>query len=163
MNSILIRPVVREDIKYVADIENLCFPKAEGASLKSFYERFDAFPESFFVAEIDNKIVGYINGCITDKPSLPDELYHDASLHNPSGDYQTVFGLAVVPDYQHEGIAGKLMNYLINISRDRGKKGIILTCKEHLIHFYEGFGYVHKGIADSTHGNAVWNNMLLEF
>ena len=94
---------------------------------------------------------------------MPDELYHDANLHNPNGAYQTVFGIAVHPDYQHQGIAVKLMNYLIKISCERGKKGIILTCKEHLIHFYEGFGYINKGISDSTHGNAVWNSMLLEF
>lgn len=162
MSNILIRQAAKEDIKYISNIEKLCFLEAEAASLKDFYDRFDTFSECFFVAEIDNKVVGYINGCITDSPKLPDELYHNSALHNFYGAYQTVFGLAVSAEYQHQGIAAKLMNHLINISRERGKKGIILTCKEHLISFYEEFGYVHKGIADSTHGNAVWNNMFLE-
>lgn len=162
MDNFLIRTAVKEDIKEISNIEALCFPKAEAASFIDFSERFNTFPESFFVAEVGNDIVGFINGCVTDEPSLPDELYHNADLHKINGAYQTVFGLAVHPDFQHQGIAGKLMEHLINTSRERGKNGIILTCKEKLINFYESFGYVNKGVSDSTHGNAVWNNMFLK-
>ena len=41
-------------------------------------------------------------------------------------------------------------------------KGIVLTCKEHLIPFYSEFGFVDEGISLSTHGNVVWHQMRYE-
>lgn len=163
MKKIFIRNATIDDLDIIYNIEAECFPKAEAATYDSFKERLTTFPESFFVAELDKNIIGFINGCSTDKPELPDELYHDSSMHKPDGDYQTVFGLDVLPNYQHNGYASDLMKYLIKISEKRNKKGIVLTCKDHLIGFYESFGYKHLGVSNSTHGNAKWNDMLLEF
>ena len=41
-------------------------------------------------------------------------------------------------------------------------KGIVLTCKEHLIPFYSEFGFVDEGISSSTHGNVLWHQMRYE-
>lgn len=159
-----IRPVTMNDLQAVTLVEATCFPSAEAADLESFRTRIATFPESFFVAETtDGEIIGFINGCVTDRPILEDELYHDTSLHKPEGDYQTIFGLDVMPAYQRQGIAADLMNYMIEKTKERKKKGLILTCKDHLIHYYEKFGYQHQGISDSTHGGATWNDMLLIF
>ena len=81
--------------------------------------------------------MGFVNGGVTDEPHLPDEMYHDISLHNPDGAYQTVFGLNVLPQYRRQGIAEMLMKALIQSARQEGKKGMILTCKDHMIHYYE--------------------------
>lgn len=35
----------------------------------------------------DGKVIGFVNGCTTDKPELPDELYHNCSLHKADTDY----------------------------------------------------------------------------
>ena len=86
-------------------------------------------------------------------------MYHDVSLHIPEGDYQTVFGLNVLPDYRHRGIAGKLVDYFVELARKRGKKGVVLTCKAHLIGFYENHGFQCFGEADSSHGGAKWYDM----
>lgn len=159
-----IRPVTSNDLDAVARVEATCFPPAEGADLETFRTRIATFPDSFFVAETkDKEIIGFINGCVTDRPILGDELYHDASLHKQDGDYQTIFGLDVLPAYQRQGVAFDLMNHMIQKTKERGKKGLILTCKDHLIHYYEKFGYQHQGVSDSTHGGATWNDMLLEF
>lgn len=163
MKKIFIRNATIDDLDIIYNIEAECFPKEEAATYNAFKERLYTFPESFFVAELDKNIIGFINGCSTDKPELPDELYHDSSMHKPDGDYQTVFGLDILPNYQHNGYASDLMKHLIKISKKRNKKGIILTCKDHLIEFYESFGYKHLGVSNSTHGNAKWNDMLLEF
>ena len=55
------------------------------------------------------------------------------------------------------------MNTLIERARKQGRKGLILTCKEHLIKYYESFGYVNMGVSASVHGGAVWYDMILEF
>ena len=90
-------------------------------------------------------------------------MYHDITLHKPNGDYQTVFGLNVLPDYQRHGIAAKLVQGYIDLAKEHHRKGIILTCKDHMIHYYERFGFVNHGIADSTHGGKTWNDMRLIF
>lgn len=161
--EIVIRRAIADDINAIAEIEDKCFPAAEAASIKSFVERFIVFPECFFVAEIDGKVVGHINGCVTDAPILPDALYHNATLHQPSGAWQTVFGIAVRPEYQHQGIGGKLMKHLIADAKRRNKKGIVLTCKDEKIGFYESFGFQCRGVSESSHGNARWNDMVLTF
>ncbi|MGL6107765.1 GNAT family N-acetyltransferase [Romboutsia sp.] len=158
-----IREAKNTEIEEVIRIERECFPIEEAAKEEDIRKRFQAFKENFIVAVIDNKVVGFINGCTTDIPKLPDDLYHDISLHKPDGLYQTVFGLDVLPDYRRKGVAGQLLNYLIKISKERGKSGIVLTCKNHLIKYYEKFGFIHQGISDSSHGGAKWNDMLLLF
>ncbi len=152
-----------KDLNKIAEIEKKCFSKEEGASLCSFKERFARFSECFFVVEVDEKIVGHINGCIYDTPELPDELYSDPSLHSPDGKYQTVFGLAVDPDFQGNGYASLLIKHFIEMSKMRQHKGIVLTCKDHLINFYQNFGFKHLGKSDSNHGGVNWNDMLLTF
>ena len=151
-----------DDVKMIADIEAACFPQAEAASYTQLQERFEAFPENFLVLEDKDQVIGFINGNTSSIKGLPDAFYEDVHLHDPNGDYMTVFGLDVAPNYQHQGLAHQLMNGYINLAKQRHKKGIFLTCKDHLIGFYEGFGYQHLGVSSSTHGDAKWNDMYLE-
>lgn len=161
--DIKIRRVCIEDLDAVAEVEARCFPKAEAAMKASFEQRIKTFPESFFVAEIEEKIIGFINGCIINETAIYDELFNDATLHIPDGDYQTIFGLDVIPEYRNQGIAAQLMNHMIEVSRLERRKGVILTCKEKLIHYYTKFGYVNKGISKSVHGGSKWYDMILVF
>lgn len=160
--NIKIRKVTIEDLDEVSEVEKKCFPEAEAATKSSFENRINTFPESFFVAEIDGKIIGFINGCITNEMTIYDELFSDASLHIPNGDYQAIFGLDVISEYRNQGIAAQLMNHMIEVSRIAGRKGVILTCKEKLIHYYENFGFKNKGISKSKHGGVLWYDMFLE-
>ncbi|MDS0525274.1 GNAT family N-acetyltransferase [Clostridium sp. SHJSY1] len=161
--NITIRQIKIEDLDRVTEIERICFPEAEAATRESFKKRINTFQESFFVAEKDNEIIGFINGCVTNETTILDELYEDSSLHVQAGNYQTIFGLDVLPEYRNQGIAAKLMNHIINISKISKRKGIILTCKKKLIHYYEKFGYVNKGLSKSVHGGVNWYDMVLSF
>ncbi len=158
-----IRLANENDIEAMIQIEQIGFPPAEAAKEEDIRERFRVFPENFIVAEKDGKVIGFVNGCTTNQPELPDELYHDVSLHKPDGTYQTVFGLNVLPEYRREGIAALLVNELIRLSKERGRKGIVLTCKDHLVHYYERLGFEHQGVSASVHGGSKWNDMLLIF
>ena len=159
-----IRNVKAEDLDQVTEVEALCFPAAEAATEESVRKRIETFPESFFVAENESgKIIGFINGCVTDERTIRDEMFEDSGLHRADGMYQSIFGLDVIPEYRRQGVAADLMNHLIQTAKARGKKGMILTCKDRLIHYYEKFGYRSLGISGSVHGGAVWYDMLLEF
>lgn len=159
-----IRNVKIEDLDQVTEVEALCFPTAEAAVEASFRQRIETFPDSFFVAEDENgRIIGFINGCVTDERTIRDEMFEDSGLHHTEGLYQSVFGLDVIPEFRRQGVAADLMNRLMQEAKARGKKGMILTCKDRLIHYYEKFGYRNLGLSASVHGGAVWYDMLLEF
>lgn len=158
-----IRQVRTEDLEGTVHVEAVCFPAAEAATRESLKERIEAFPECFFVAEKDGKIIGFINGAVTDERTIRDEMFEDAGLHKPDGAYQSIFGLDVMPEYRKQGLGAALMMHLIEDARKKGRKGLILTCKDKLIHYYQTFGYVSEGVSASVHGGAVWYDMVLEF
>ncbi len=161
--DIRIRQAVPDDLDAVTRVEALCFPKAEAATWDSFYRRLKTFPESFFIAEDKGQVAGFINGCVTDERTISDEMFEQVECHKPDGAYQSIFGLDVSPEYRHRGLATILMKHMIEAARIRGRKGLILTCKEPLIGFYETFGYRSLGISASVHGGALWYDMILEF
>ncbi len=158
-----IRYATIQDLNEIASIEAKCYPEAEGATLESFQKRLESFPNHFWLLEIENQIVSYVNGMVTDISWLQDIMYEDASMHNEEGAWQMVFGVATLPEYQHLGYASKLMSAAIDDCKKQGKKGMILTCKDELLSFYEQFGFVNEGISISRHGGVSWNDMRLVF
>ena len=63
----------------------------------------------------------------------------------------------------NQGIAAQLLQRMIDEARARECLGVVLTCKDHLKHYYEKFGFICRGVSNSTHGGAKWNDMLLNF
>lgn len=159
--AIVIRHTTPADLPALGRIEAVCFPAAEAASAETLRERFDVFPEYFFTAEDGERPVGFINGMITDRAAISDEMFSTPSSHNPDGARLAVLGLNVLPAYRRQGIARRLMETLLGQARANGKSGAVLTCKEHLIRYYETFGYRCLGVSASVHGGAVWYDMLL--
>lgn len=156
---ITIRRVRPDDLDAVSSIEAQCFPAAEAAERTTLQERIKAFPESFLVAEDNDRMIGFINGCATDSAIIFDDMFHSTDHHIPSGNTLAVFGLNVIPEYRRQGIAGKLIQEFIETARSAGKKQVILTCKDYLVHYYESFGFVNTGLSASTHGGAQWFDM----
>lgn len=161
MLKVTIRKVRPEDLDRVAEIETVCFPKAEAASREAFEKRIAAFPEYFLIAETGGTIIGFINGCVTNSPVIYDEMFHDTRHHIPTGSNVSVFGLDVLPSYRKQGVAAQLMQSFIQLAKHTGRKSVILTCKENLVHYYESFGYVSLGLSTSTHGGSRWYDMTL--
>ena len=160
---VTIDTVEEADIAGLAQLEACCFPKEEAADEAALRRRAKAFPESFLVMKKDGVIIGMINGCVSNQQVICDAMYEDESLHDPCGAYQTVFGLDVHPAHQHQGYAGELMQALIETAKKERRTGMVLTCKKHLIGFYEQFGYRNMGVSASVHGGAEWYDMLLCF
>ena len=86
---------------------------------------------------------------------LTDEMYSDASMHDENGDWQMIFGLNTLPEYQRKGYATKIMNAMIDLARQEKRKGLVLTCKDRLVPYYSKFGFKNEGVSSSVHG-AVW-------
>ena len=99
----------------------------------------------------------------TDCDKLTDEMFADASLHNEYGAWQMIFGVNTVPEYRRRGCAAALLKCAIATAAAQNRRGLVLTCKDELVHYYAKFGFVDEGISDSKHGGAVWHDMRLTF
>lgn len=161
MNELTIRNATLADLDAVTAIEAECFPAAEAATRESMQDRLGAYSKGFFIAEIEGKAIGFINGACNDSPVIEDHFYESMKWHDDQGKHLMVYGLDVLPDYRGRGYARKLMECFINFAREQGKAAVLLTCKAHLVSFYESFGYVNEGVSDSTHGGAQWHDMHL--
>jgi predicted N-acetyltransferase YhbS len=98
---------------------------------------------------------------VTDKDDISDEELKQLIGHDPAGKNMVVFALAVLPEYQKQGIASQLMSTFVDEARALGKENVLLMCKQHLIHYYERMGFAHIGVSRSTHGGAEWHEMQL--
>lgn len=74
-----------------------------------------------------------------------------------------IFGVNTIPSMRKKGYAGRLIEAAIEDARAEGRKGLVLTCKDRLVHYYASFGFEDEGMSDSTHGNAAWHQMRLTF
>lgn len=159
---IAIRHALPEDLAAVTRIERLCFPPEQAAGHAALARRLNVFPGHFLLAEVDGVLAGFVNGAVIDRRYLSDEMYKDVSCHREDGAYQSVFGLDVLPEYRGRGLARRLMARLVEQARTEGRKGVTLTCLAEKIAFYSAMGFACEGCSASTHGNAVWYNMLLD-
>lgn len=152
-----------QDVDAIARLEAVCFPAAEAATRESIEARVKAYPSHFFLLWDDDRLVSFVNGLVTDQPDLTDEMYEKTSLHQENGAWQMIFGVDTDPHYRKQGMAGKVLERFIAAAKAQGRLGVVLTCKERLIHFYAKFGFVDEGISASTHGDVVWHQMRLTF
>ena len=144
-----IRTATFNDLEQISEVEAQCFPAAEAATKEEFADRLHYYG---------------VDGFVTDEPDLYDEMYEKASLHNPHGAWQMIFGVNTLPSYRCQGYAGQLIQYAIDTARKQQRKGLVLTCKDRLVSYYSKFGFTDEGISEkSVHGNAVWHQMRLTF
>ena len=90
-------------------------------------------------------------------------MYDHAEKHDPNGLWQMIFSVVTDPQYRGNGYATKVMEKLLQDCHERGKKGVVLTCKEKLLPFYTRFGFMNEGVSQSTHGNVTWYQMRYTF
>ena len=158
-----IRTATINDLKAITEVESKCFPKSEAASENDFRKRLEFYPNCFWILEKNNKIISFVNGMVSNEDKIEDEMFKDASFHNENGEWQMIFGVNTIPEYRKQGYAEKVIKRVISDAKKQGRKGLVLTCKDKLIHYYEKFGFINEGISQSSHGNAIWYDMRLEF
>ena len=158
-----IRKATIEDLDAITVLEAACFPVAEAASRESFKRRLEVFADRFWLLWEGDRLVSMVNGMVTDREELVDEMFADATIHQADGKWQMIFGVATHPEYQRRGLAAKVLQRAIAECKAEGRKGLILTCKEQKLHYYAKFGFENQGVSVSEHGGALWYQMRLEF
>lgn len=158
-----IRNATAADLDIIAKVEAECFSPAEAATRESLAARLAAYPNHFWLLFDGEKLVSFIDGMVTDEKDLTDEMYEDAFMHNEAGRWQMIFGVNTIPSYRRLGCAEQLLNRAIEDARAQGRQGLVLTCKDKLVHYYAKFGFVNEGVSSSVHGGVVWYQMRLTF
>ncbi len=158
-----IRTATLADLEAITAVEAECFPAAEAATKEEFEGRLKYYADHFWLLFDGDKLVAFVDGFVTDEPDLTDEMYADASLHNEDGAWQMIFGVNTIPAYRKQGLAGKLIERAIADAREQGRKGLVLTCKDRLVHYYAKFGFENEGVSGSEHGGVTWYQMRLTF
>ena len=125
-----IRTATQDDLDAICRVEAICFPASEAGTRESFAARLKVFPRHFLLLEDEGRLIGFVNGMVTDDRTISDVMFEQAELHKEDGKWQSVFGLDVLPEHRRKGYAGQLMRALIEHSREDGRCGCILTCKE---------------------------------
>ena len=159
----LIRTATMHDLDAVTAVEAECFPPAEAATRADFEHRLAHYSDHFWLMFDGDKLIAFVDGMVTDEADLTDEMYERAELHSKNGAWQMIFGVNTIPEYRKHGYAGELIKRAISDAKAQGRKGLVLTCKDKLIHYYAKFGFINEGVSASVHGNVTWYQMRLTF
>ena len=161
MNQVNIRRVTKNDLDGCFLIEETCFPPSEAAERETIRLRIATFPQGFLVVELNGQLIGMLNSGCTNKEDISDEEFKKLIGHDKDGRNLVIFALAVLPEFQKQGIARRLILRFFEEARNLKKKKIMLICKSDLITYYERLGFKHVGISNSTHGGSTWHDMSL--
>lgn len=156
------RSVRTEETDEAAALEQKCFPPNEACAPQFMKERIQAAAEIFLVAvdRGNGRIAGFLNGIATEEKHLRDEVFTDASLHDPRGKNIMLTGLAVLPDYRGQGLARELVEHYVQRERQKGRKRLVLTCLEEKVEMYRKFGFQDMGLSGSVWGGEEWHEMF---
>lgn len=142
MNDLIIRPLTKDDVAGAAEIKVNGWKTAykgiiddsvlNGLSYENYKIMFENFvgDETFLVAVLDGKVVGY---CRYSNESSSSLSYVDCEL----------VAIYVHPNFKGKGIGTKMFNYVINLFNNQNKDNMILWCLEDNIdslRFYENMG-----------------------
>ncbi len=159
MKDITIRRVEREDLDDCVTLEKICYQPIEQASRDFIEKRIEVYPDGFYVAEHNGRIIGMVNCGATHQDDITDEEFKKLIGHVRNGKNSVIFSLAVHPDYRGKGIAKTLLKQIINVSQDKEKNSVLLLCKDQLIEFYEHLGFAYNKTSNSDYGGYTWHEM----
>ena len=159
----ILRTATARDLDALTAVEAACFPAAEAATREELAERLRVYGDHFWLLFDGETLVSFVDGMVTDLPNLTDEMYADTSFHDENGAWQMIFGVNTLPAYRKQGFAGRLLERAIADAKAQGRKGLVLTCKDRLVHYYAKFGFVNEGVSESVHGGVTWYQMRLTF
>jgi predicted N-acetyltransferase YhbS len=158
-----IRPIRTDDeIKEAYELEISCYPPEAAATLSAFYLRRELFPSYFLIAEMNEEVVGIVNGVLTNDVDLSNDALKQNVDFNKDGSYLCILTLAVKPTHRGQHIAVQLINQIIEQAKKEPLSAIILMCESPLIPFYEKFGFVYLRPSSSEHGGIEWYEMRLD-
>lgn len=157
-----LRNIYADEAEIAEAIELACFPSNEACKLSIMKQRVQLAPDIFLVAveKETGKMIGYITGLATNEVHLRDEFYTEPTLYDPEGENVMILSVAVLPEYQRQGIAREMMQAYLRRENGRNRRLIVLTCLEGKVKMYNKFGFFDCGESGSAWGGERWHEMV---
>lgn len=149
------------DVDRCFAIETSAYEGDEAATQAKIAKRIETYPEGFLIAEVDGRIVGFINSGCAQKVEMSDEAFKELVGHDPAAPNVVIMSVVVDPSEQGEGHSRALMNEFVAQMRRMGKQTIHLMCKDHHVPLYEKLGYQYSRPSASEHGGMTWHEMVM--
>ena len=125
-----------EFLDQVIEVEQKAWPPELRASREKFERRFELFPEGFFVAKKDGKIIGVSTSEITTYEAGVNKTWDEVTdngmiegTHNPNGEGLYVVSVCVSPYAQGGGVGGKLVQAQKDLTQQLGLKYLYLGAR----------------------------------
>lgn len=126
--TITLRPETSNDYQDISRVNDLAFgQKNEGVIIQSLRKNKIFVPELSIVAEKDGMIIGHI-------------LFFPVQIKSKDKSHKSISlaPMAVVPEYQNQGIGSKLVRYGLEKCREKGYQSVIVLGHPK---YYPRFGF----------------------
>lgn len=155
----LIRHANLADLDTITEIELSNFGSDVAISREAFEERLTLMTDTFLVIEEEGKVLAYIEGPVVERPLIHDGLFHKVEANPDGGGYIAITSLSVSPAYKGQGLGTTLLAAMKDLAVSQKRFGLVLTCEDYLVPYYEMNGFLNEGQAESCHGGRVWYAM----
>ncbi|MGT2943460.1 N-acetyltransferase family protein [Streptococcus constellatus subsp. viborgensis] len=157
--QVTLREASLEDWKAIVAIEEANF-STEAAGAETIQKWIEQEQTNFLIAELNEKIAGYLVGSAVFSRHLTDELFEKVAENPDSGGFIAIQSLSVHPDFKGQGIGTLPLAALKEKAVVQNRQGLNLTCHDYLISYYEMNNFKNEGISDSVHAGVGWYDMV---
>lgn len=118
ISEVLIRKPSMEDVHQIVHINRVCLP--ENYSLQYFISIIQKYKEFSVVAEVDNKVVGYV---LTRIERMTKGFVPFSAKRGH------IISVAVLPEYRGRGIGAQMMQKVVEKLKEEGMEEVILEVR----------------------------------
>ena len=164
MDQFIIKQASPQNAKDIYLVEKSAFPPERQADYDTLLGRIKLFQNGCFVLVKDNKIVGFSTALIINKADSIEKLdLSDQELHNPDGDTYEIRSIAVMKEFQKQGLGQELIKKQIENAKSLNKKYIQFTASQDVSGFYEKIGFKIVSNYEEFHNSkqALWEMALM--
>jgi ribosomal protein S18 acetylase RimI-like enzyme len=138
-----IRKAETKDLPTITALERIVEDPRLCASFEVLHDRLRLYPEGFFVAVFQDRVVGYLESIRWDGPSFErfEEISDFAHMHRRSGSILYIVFLAVDPVYRRYGAAFQLLEAAEKMAVSQRMNKIQLVALPKLVRVYKTMGF----------------------
>ena len=160
--QVTLREASLGDWKAIVAIEEANF-STEAAGAETLQKWIEQGQTNFLIAELNEKIAGYIVGSAVFSRHLTNEMIDNSSKQQRDSDFMTIQRLSIHPEFKGQGLGTLLLAACKEIAVARNQKGLQLVCSDELISYYEMNAFINEGISERGDSHAilyefVWEN-----
>jgi ribosomal protein S18 acetylase RimI-like enzyme len=155
------RSAQESDLDRCHEIEHRSYEGDAGATKEKIAKRIREHPDGFIVAELDGKVIGFINSGCAHEVVMSDDDFKELIGHDPQAPNVVIMSVVIDQKHQGKGYSKELMQKFVERCRSQGKETIHLMCKERHVPLYAKMGYQYTRLSRSSYAGISWHEMMI--